>query len=256
MDREEQLFLHRLHDLSDACFQRGIPVYTDFLNLHEQTVFLSALPEFSHVRCYLDGGYETAERKIVCFLPVYGGFEEGPDREQLPIVPVRISSSAGKFTVPSTHRDYLGAVLNLGIERGKIGDIIVGDGFAYCLCTENMSDFLMEELKSVRRNPVACTRASFADLEENQSFTVITGSIASLRMDALLALLMKCSRSRASECLAEERVFLNGKLCVSQTAVPKTGDILSVRGVGKYIFDGVLTSTKKGRQMVQLKKYD
>ncbi len=121
MEKEEQLFLRHLADLADVCCRRNIPVYTDFLNLHEQTVFLSALPEFSHVRVRLDGGYEGAERKIVCFLPVY--MEDVP-RESLPMVPVKIASSAGKFTAPCTHRDYLGAVLNLGIERGKIGDLL------------------------------------------------------------------------------------------------------------------------------------
>lgn len=254
MDKEEQLFLRHLHDLADVCYRREIPVYTDFLNLHEQTVFLSALPEFSHVRVFLDGGYEMAERKIVCFLPVYG--EKEPDREKLPIVPIKIASSAGKFTSPCSHRDYLGAVLNLGIERGKIGDFLVGDGFAYMLCAEKLKDFLMDELRMVRKNPVSCALADFSDLEGQVSFTTVTGSIASLRMDALLALLLKTSRGKASECLAGERVTLNGKLCTSNTAMPKEGDILSVRGVGKYIFDGVLSSTKKGRQMVQARKYN
>ena len=107
MNKEEQVFLNHLSDLAKVCYGREIPVYTDFLNLHEQTVFLSALPEFSHIRVHLDGGYEEAERKVVCFLPVY---MEALDREMLPIVPIKISSSAGKFTEAASHRDYLGAI--------------------------------------------------------------------------------------------------------------------------------------------------
>ena len=253
MEKEEQLFLRHLADLADVCYGRNIPVYTDFLNLHEQTVFLSAMPEFSHVRVRLDGGYEGAERKIVCFLPVY--MEEAP-RESLPMVPIKIASSAGKFTSPCTHRDYLGAVLNLGIERGKIGDILVGDGFAYILCSENLAEFLMDELTNVRHNPVVCTRIPFSELEGQLSFTEITGSIASLRLDALLALVVKGSRSAALSCIKEERVFVNGRLCVSQTYEPREGDVLSVRGVGKFVFDGVVSSTKKGRQMIKIRKYN
>lgn len=256
MDKENQMFLRHLQDLAELCYQREMPVYTDFLNLHEQTVFLSALSEFSHVHVCLDGGYETAERKIVCFLPVSGKVWEKGDKRHLPVIPVRIASAAGKFTVPCSHRDYLGAVLNLGIERNKIGDILVGNGFAYVLCIRKMADYLMSGLTSVRRNPVRCEVASFDDLEGTISFTTITGSIASLRMDALLALFLKTSRSKASECLEEEKVFLNGKLCLSNTAEPKAGDIISVRGTGKFVFDGVLSSTKKGRQMVQARKYD
>ena len=256
MDKEEQIFLKHLKDLADVCYRRDIPVYTDFLNLHEQTVFLSALPEFSHVRVFLDGGYDLAERKIVCFLPFWEKVNQESLRSGLPIVPIRISSSAGKFTVPCSHRDYLGAVLNLGIERGKIGDFIVGDGWAYVLCVKNMEDFLLRELSSVKRNPVHCERADFSELEGRQKFTEITGTVASLRMDELLGLLLKTSRSKASEYLSGEKVFVNGKLCVSNSAEPKEGDIISVRGCGKYIFDSLLAETKKGRLMIRARKYD
>ena len=85
-------------------------------------------------------------------------------------MPVRVSSSAGKFSVPCTHRDYLGSVLSLGIERSQIGDILTGDRHAFVLCREHMADFLMENLTFVRKNPVVCKRASFSDLEGQVSF--------------------------------------------------------------------------------------
>ncbi|MCI8549356.1 MAG: RNA-binding protein [Lachnospiraceae bacterium] len=252
MNKEEQIFLNHLQDLADTCYRRNIPVYTDFLNMYEQTVFLSAMPEFSHVRVIMDGGYGEAERKIVCFLPVY---EEKFSRECLPAMPLRIQSSAGKFTVPCTHRDYLGAVLNLGIERGKIGDFLVGRDYAYVLCMKTMADFLLENLTSVKRNPVLCTPADFSDLEGEITFTEMTGSVASLRMDSLLTVFMKVSRSQANSFLEGEKVFINGKLCLSSSTVPKEGDVVSVRGVGKFVFDEIVSSTKKGRLLVKLKKY-
>lgn len=253
MDREEQLFLNHLRDLAEACYSRNIPVYTDFLNLNEQTIFLSRMSEFSHVRTVLDGGYEGAERKIVCFLPAYE--EDELPRERLPIVPVRIRSSAGKFTVPCSHRDYLGAALNLGIERGKLGDFLVGEGQAHVLCMRTMADYLMEQLTSVKRNPVLCTLAKFTELEEQVSFVEMTGTLASLRMDALLAFFMKSSRSAATLALDGERVFVNGRLCTAHAAEPKAGAVISVRGVGKFLFDGVQSSTKKGRLFIKLRKY-
>ncbi|MCI8464581.1 MAG: RNA-binding protein [Lachnospiraceae bacterium] len=253
MNREEQLFLNHLHDLAKLCYSRNIPVYTDFLNLNEQTVFLSNLSEFSHIRTAMDGGYEGAERKIVCFLPAYGN--ERPSREELPIRPLCIRSAAGKFTVACSHRDYLGAVLNLGIERGKIGDFLVGDGYAYVLCSRGLADFLTEHLTFVKRNPVLCALADFSELEGQLSFAEQTGSLASLRMDSLIALFTKNSRSSAVSILESERVFVNGKLCLSHSAEPKEGDIISVRGFGKFIFDGVLSSTKKGRLMIKIRIY-
>lgn len=253
MNKEEQVFLNHLSDLAKVCYGREIPVYTDFLNLYEQTVFLSALPEFSHIRVHLDGGYEEAERKVVCFLPVY---MEALNREMLPIVPIKISSSAGKFTEAASHRDYLGAILNLGIDRSKIGDILVGDGYAYVLCTAPMAQFLMDSLTSVRHNPVHCEAVAFSELDGQISFTEITGSVASLRLDSFLALAVRMSRSAALSCVREERVYINGKLCTSQTYEPKVGDVISVRGAGKFIYDGVISGTKKGRQMIRLRKYN
>ncbi|MCI9486306.1 MAG: RNA-binding protein [Lachnospiraceae bacterium] len=250
MDREEQLLFRHLQDLADTCYSRNVPVYTDFLNLNEQTVFLSKMSEFSHVRTVLDGGYEGAERKIVCFLPAY---EEGePFR---PFLPIRIRSSAGKFTVPCTHRDYLGAILNLGIERGKIGDILVGDGQAHVLCMRAMADYVIEQLTSVKRNPVLVGSAEFSDLEKQLVFTEMTGTLASLRMDSLLAFFMKSSRTASAAVLDGERVFVNGRLCTSHSAEPRAGETVSVRGVGKFVFDGVVSSTKKGRLFIKIRKY-
>ncbi len=250
MNREEQRLINHLQDLADTCYSRNVPAYTDFLNLNEQTVFLSKLSEFSHVRTVMDGGYEGAERKIVCFLPAYE--EKQPFS---PIAPIRIRSSAGKFTVPCTHRDYLGAVLNLGIERGKIGDILVGEGQAHLLCMRTMADFLLEHLTSVKRNPVVCAFAEFEDLAGQLVFTELTGTVASLRMDSLLALFMKKSRSSSASVLDSERVFVNGRLCTSHSLEPKEGDVISVRGIGKFIFDGVSSSTKKGRLLIKIRAY-
>ena len=247
MNKEEQLFFNHMRELADTCYRRNIPVYTDFLNLSEQTVFLSNMSEFSHVRTFLDGGYEGAERKIVCFLPAC---EEGrPPRERLPMLPFKIQSSAGKFSVLCTHRDYLGAVLNLGIDRRQIGDLLVGEGYAYLLCKKAMADFLTEHLISVKRNPVHCILAEFSDLEAQQVLTEMTGTLASLRMDSLLAFFLKSSRS------ASVSALVNGKLCTSHIAEPREGDIISVRGTGRFLFCGVLSSTKKGRLLIKIKKY-
>jgi RNA-binding protein YlmH len=253
MNKEEQMFFNHIKESADNCYRRGIPVYTDFLNLNEQTVFLSNMSEFSHVRTFMDGGYEGAERKIVCFLPAHE--EECPPRERLPIIPLKIQSSAGKFSVSCTHRDYLGAVLNLGIDRGQIGDLIVGECHAHLLCTKTMAGFLIENLISVKRNPVRCIPAEFSDLEGQLVLTEVTGTLASLRMDSLLAFFLKSSRSAAILALDKERVFVNGKLCISHIAEPKEGDIISVRKTGRFIFDGVLSSTKKGRLLIKIRKY-
>lgn len=254
MDKEEQLFLNHLHDLADMCYQRDITTYTDFLNLNEQTVFLTHLSEFSYASPFLDGGLETAERKIVCFLPVYE--EKREDKSYLPFVPLKISSTAGKFSVACSHRDYLGAILSLGIDRGKIGDLIVNDNSCYVMCMKNIADFLMQELTGVRHNPVSVSEVSFEEISGKQSFVPISGTVASERLDSILSVMLKTSRSKAIPYISSEKVFVNGKVCTSSSYVPNEGAVISVRGEGKFIYDGAVSETKKGRILVKMRKYN
>lgn len=118
MDKEEQLLKKRIMELAALCYQRDIPSYTDFLNLNEQTVFHSIERSLPPVRYLITGGYEPAERKIVCFLPSY---EE--DATNLPISILKVEPVNARFAEGLTHRDYLGALMNLGIERGMVGTL-------------------------------------------------------------------------------------------------------------------------------------
>ncbi len=104
MEKEEQLLRRRLEELAGTSYQRDIPLYSDFLNLNEQTIFLSMMSSLP-VACRLEGGYDLAERKIVCFLPV-----REQDLAKPPICVIKIAPTAPKFARPCTHRDYLGAI--------------------------------------------------------------------------------------------------------------------------------------------------
>lgn len=255
MREEDTLLKKRLLELARQCEYKGIPVFSHFLNLNEQTVFHGLRAELPPVQAILEGGYEAAERKIVCFLPVmdYDTAEYLPS--VLPITAVWVRPKAPKFSGDCTHRDYLGAVLGLGLDRNQIGDILVEGREAWILCREQMAPFITDQLTQVRHNAVACQAVPLSQLHYTPRYKEVSGSIASLRLDSLVGLAFGLSRSKAAECVKEERVFVNGKLTVSSAFEPAEGAFISVRKLGKFRYKGFVNKTKKGRDYVALEVF-
>lgn len=249
LDKEEQLLKKRISELANHCYQRDIRSYTDFLTLNEQTIFHSMKRTLPPVTWLMSGGYETAERKIVCFLPSYE--DETAD---LPISILKAVPASPRFSQDLSHRDYLGAIMNLGIERSCVGDILMNENGCFIFCMERMAGFLADELKMVRHTPVVCSPVAQAE-EAAPSFETVSGSVASPRLDSVVALVFKTSRSKALPYIEGEKVFIDGRLCTSPGQQLKGGEIVSVRGLGKFLYTGAVNETKKGRLFVSAEKY-
>ena len=248
-DKEEQLLKKRILELADMCYRRDIRSYTGFLTLNEQTIFHSIKQQLPPVQAVLDGGYEAAERKIVCFLPSYE--DETAD---LPIRILEAVPESPRFAEELTHRDYLGALMNLGVERSCIGDILMKESGCFIFCQEKMADFLSEQLTVVRHTPVCCRLAAQFE-QAAPSYEEISGSVASPRLDSVIALVFRTSRSKVMPYIEGEKVFIDGRLASSAGAQLKGGEIVSVRGLGKFRYTGSGNETKKGRIYVYAQRY-
>lgn len=250
MDKEEQLFRKRIQELASVCYQRDVPVHTDFLNFHEQTIFHSLVQTLPPVSYVMTGGYEMAERKVVCFLPSY---EE--ELVSAPFCFLRLVPVNKKFAEKLSHRDFLGALMSLGIERSKIGDILVNETECYILCMEELAEYVKDSLNSVRHTNFQITICQPEEIHFEPKFETVSGSVASLRLDAVLAAAWSQSRGKMVPYIEGEKVFVNGCLVTSNSYQLKEGDIVSVRGFGKFIYRGVQNQTKKGRLFVVLDRY-
>ena len=184
MNREEQLLKKRILDLANLCCRRDIPSYTDFLNLNEQTVFHSLERSLPPVRFMLTGGYEPAERKIVCFLPSYEEETMEPPIRILEVKPV-----SPRFAEALTHRDYLGALMNLGIERSMLGDIVINEDGCFIFCLDRMAEYISNELRQVRHTAVFCQRVSALSCQVEQKYEEVRGV---LPLPGLTACLLWC----------------------------------------------------------------
>lgn len=250
-NKEEGQFRKRLLELAHISYNKGICTYTDFLSLNEINLFYSIEKELPGLFTFLYGGYTQAERKILCF---YNKNEV--EQPELPIACIHIKPVNAKFSNTLTHRDFLGAILNLGISRSKIGDILIDDNECYVFCNENIVSYIVDNLYIVKHTNIVSKIILFNEVNYNPRYITITGTVASCRLDAILPLAFKASRSNLSNLISSGKVYVNGKLIQSNRYQLKEGDIVSVRGHGKFQYKGEGNQSKKGRTYITLQKYN
>lgn len=250
MNREEELLAKRIQDLAGLADRANRVTFTDFLNLNEQNILHQTLQKFSWIKGETFGGYEGAERQIAAFVP--DAFSYPPS---YPIACVRIAPLNLKFAEQLSHRDILGALMHLGIERSKMGDIALCREEFYLFCHQDMAELICGELTRIRHTSVKCEVCSLADFHYQPQLQSIRGSVASVRLDSVMAVAFQASRSSLLSLISDGCVFVNGRLVTSNGYTLKEGDIISARGQGKFRFDGAVGQTKKGRCMVEIQKY-
>ena len=251
MTKEEQVFLKHLSDLQEAAWNRNIVTFSDFCGLNELNIFYSSRADFSSVKTVTSGGYDTAERQMIAFIPDALSYEW-----KFPILAVNIRPLNAKFADVLTHRDYLGSLMNLGVDRSRIGDIAVMDNYSACVfCEEKLAGYLSTELTRVKHTSVVCTVSDPEEISYTPKTEEIGGTVASVRLDSLIALAFHMSRSAVIPLIEGGRTFINGRLSTSNGARLKEGDIISVRGQGRFFLGALEGTTKKGRQFVRLRRY-
>ena len=257
MTDEEKFLKRHFIDLARQAESRSMYTYSGFLGLPEQSVLFSAGKDLSFIGWSLYGGSEAAERQLA----VFGSekdFGYGPD---YPIVIMEVKPSSEKYGEELSHRDYLGAILGLGIERELIGDIIIKGKCAWFYALESAADFLRENLTEIRHTTVRCRLIGKASDDHPEipelkpKLQELKINIASERLDSIVAGFTGISRSHVTELFSTKRVFVNGKITENYSKGLKEGDILNVRGFGKAVYCGISGTSRKGRLYVILEKY-
>lgn len=239
LEKEEALLVKRFLELSERSYNRGIFVYSDFLNMYEQDlVFSNINTPFS-----LFGGYENAERQLA----IFGSEDDLGYAPAPPIICILISPLMQKFADDLTHRDFLGSVLGLGIKREAIGDIIIKENCGYIFCLESIATFITENLKKVRHTSVKCEIITDLPKEASSIEEEIEIVVASERLDAIIGAVFKLSRSESNLLFTSKKVFVNNKLTENNSHKIKNGDLISVRGFGRFKWLGEIRETKKGK---------
>ena len=255
-NQDNRLFVAKVLDKINFTKTKNKIQYTDFLNLYEQEMCLNIVKKLSLNRFYFFGGEENTERKILVIYPEKLTEEMSRKNDSSIISIIRIElpkELRGEYS----HRDYLGAIMKLGVEREKIGDISVRSKGAEIVIKNEVQKFLMQNLGSLTRfSSAEIEEKKIEDLKEIEAQKVeITEIVASLRLDNIVASLARTSRNKATEILEQERVFLNFKCETKSSKQVNVGDVITIRGKGRFVFKEISGNTRKGRYVIKIDKY-
>lgn len=253
MGSEDDLLIAKVLDKKRICDSKNKITYTDFLNEREQLIVSKKL---RLENAFFFGGNENATRKVLFFYP--DKLNEDIARRALGsfLSVVRIvipNENRGEYE----HRVYMSAIIKIGIDRARIGDIIVCDDGADIVIFDVNKNFIIQGLSELTRfRKAEIIGISIFDVREKEdSFEESSIIVASMRCDSIVAEIAGCSRSMACEYIEQEKVFVNYETVLKESKMINAGDVVTIRGKGKFVIDGFLRSTRNGRVVLRVKKF-
>ena len=250
MNSDVELLKKRFSELARRASGGGYFTFTDFLGLLEQSTF-NEIKRSIPTEYEIFGGFEGAERIMIRF----GSEEEIGYTAPFPIKTLLIKPKAERFAEKLSHRDYLGSLMNLGIERECLGDIVILENRAYLFAEEEIAPFIISSLERVRNTDVTVEECVLDG--EFVPFKTETRQIqiSSERLDAVIAKTFHLSRDDAQMLFRRGLVFVDGRLIESVSHTPRMGDRITVRTLGRIRYGGVVGTSKKGKLNVTVEVY-
>lgn len=233
----------RFNELYNRAYEHSYKVFSEFLNMDEQSILAN-----TYLPCVTFGGYENAQR-------IAAGFGENIKNSDFPITCLKVSPVIQKFSDNLNHRDFLGALMNLGLKREMLGDIIIENNCGYVFCLNKVSSYIIDNLKKIKHTTVTAEIAQGLPENANKLPDASQLIVSSLRLDVLICAVYNISRNNCSKLFKTEKVFVNSRLVENNSYNIKNGDVISVRGFGRFIFEEQIRNTKKERIVVSVRKY-
>lgn len=255
-EKDDKILLAQILDKVEMVEKKNKIEYTDFLDLAQIELvqkFINKIKIENYI-CY--GGFEQAERKMFVIYPEKFNVSVVEKNLSNIVQIIRIElpdDLKGKYT----HRDYLGAVIKLGVERKKIGDIIVDNNGADIIIDKDISKFLLDNLGSLTRfSKSEITLQNINDLRSveirKEELEII---VSSMRLDNVISELARCSRNKAHDIINTERVFVNFECETKKTKQIKPGDMVTIRGKGRFFIKEIAGQTRSGRTVIKVEKF-
>ena len=251
---EERVLLARALDKLELAQNRGVPAHTPFLSPGEQASLAALLAAWGHPRHLFWGGYPDAERRVCAFLPDWQEEDGLLSDPEGPLAALEAKFPAGAAL---GHRDILGALMGLGITREKVGDILLpGPGACQVVVLRDALPILLSQWEGAGRWKVSLEAIPLDRLAPKPAqVKTIRDTVATPRLDAVLAAGFSLSRSKAAGYISAGKVAVNHRECLKSDKLVEEGDVLTCRGLGKCVVKEVPGQSKKGRTMLVLERY-
>ncbi len=246
---EDKLLLAKLWDKINSGIRKNIPAATPFLSPREQMLCRYLFGDSPGLHYF--GGYEGAERQMLCYLPDY--LDESALTDDPPMVCLRATFYEGDS--PS-HRDFLGALMGGGIAREAIGDICVGKCSCDLFVTPEIAPYLLQNFTGAGRTKLHLCEIPLSEVAVPEpEIKEICDTLASLRLDSVISSGFRIGRSAAARYITAGKAAIDGLPCEKPDKAVAEGMKISVRGLGKIKIHSVNGQTKKGRISVVLHRY-
>lgn len=244
---QDKFIISRIEDKLEQCQRDTFITTTGFLNMHEQSQALNLTKRTGDAKAFFYGGYEDAERRILMFVPeaFADTLAEALLIEQpLSVLHIKVAPGGKKLS----HRDYLGAVLGLGLDRSVIGDILVHEHGADMVVRNEILDFLLAEFHSAGRSNLEINIGSVDALTvPEKRIRTVKDTLSSNRLDSVVATAFRVSRSDAAKAIKSGLVFINHEEVTKIDKKVDEGAVIVFRGKGKAVLKELSGVSKKGR---------
>ena len=250
---KDEVITARIEDRISQCRDGYYVTSTGFLDTHEQALAIAASRQAPGVRTIMYGGYEEAERRmLVCIprdLPVS---DEEAVEGLISVLRVKLPAISRELS----HRDYLGSLLGLGIERRLTGDILVRPDGADVLIVPGIGEFLVSELHRIGPAEVKTEMISLDGLAVPEArFEYIRDSLSSVRLDSVVSSAFRLSRGKAAEAIRRGLVSVDHAECIKPGAAVQEGSSIVLKGKGKAVLEETGGESRKGRIRIVIKRF-
>ncbi len=242
---ETEILRARIADTVSICEKTQKFKFLGFLS-REEAVLAERIMQNSNINFKLFGGYDNAERVMLgCF----------PDWAQSFDFPITAISFVYRKTDVLRHRDFLGSLMALGLKRESVGDILVEEGRAVAFVCEEITEYIISQIEKIGRVGVTISKGYTSPLPQADELQEFSATVASVRLDCVVAAIANASRTAALQMIEESKVSVNSVLTEKATKLLVDGDVVTIRGKGKFIIESLTDKTRKSRFIVKYKKY-
>lgn len=245
-NRKQIINMKRVLDKIEIVLNRHTIECTDFLDPYERKLAKSILKQLMGISYKESGGLDDSERQIIVIYPDYYQYND----IDMPIDFLMIELDIDNLS----HRDFLGAILNLGINRDKIGDILIHETYAQIVVKNEISNFIRMNLERVGNKRVKIKEIELTDLHQGKiDYKEILTTISSLRLDVLISEVFKISRNDSQKIIGAERVKVNWEPIDKVFKELEEGDLVSAKGYGRFILYSIEGTSRKGKPRIKLR---
>jgi len=250
---EDRLFAARLLDKAEFTVRTNRLAHSDFLDPRQQKIAQRMLDSADLCRYSFYGGYSSAERSIVLFIP---DFTDEDELEQYCSAVLKVVEITPLMRGGLSHRDYLGSLMGLGIKRSVAGDIIVSEEKCRIIAFSDIAEYVAGNLDKVGNIGVSAKISDIMELSvPAPAKKEIKAVVSALRLDCICASAFGLSRNKAAEFIKGGKVQLNWEITTDTDRQVREGDTISMRGKGKAVLEKESGRTKKDRIGIIIAKY-